>query len=309
MVERRHIAGSRHSDQGVGRLSLAIGGITMAVIAEDPELKLRVEGAMQKFLVDEARPEVSIRAAWGDLSAESGGERLFDSGALWQLYRQQMSYLFRFASPRFGSLPYKVASFNRDFTTGEVALHRHYFTHDRAVYPLEYPLDELLVMNLLSRGRGAEIHSCGVVDQAGSGYLFVGQSGAGKTTMAGLWQTEPGARILSDDRVILRYEGGRLWMYGTPWHGEAALASPDRAPVSGIFFLHHGQKNELAPMKRAEAAARLFACSFPTFYCPSGLDFTLELLAEVTADTACQELRFLPDRSVVEFLRRQAEQM
>src|SRR6202035_5349029 len=37
----------------------------------------------------------------------------------------------------------------------------------------------------------------------------------------------------------------KMRMYGTPWHGEAAYASPGSAPLSRIFVLEHGQGNVL----------------------------------------------------------------
>ena len=86
-------------------------------------------------------------------------------------------------------VPYKTALFVPDFSRGHVCLHRPFFADAPSVDPLEYPLDELLVISLLGQGRGVEIHGCGVVDGS-SGYLFVGQSGAGKTTIARLWQAE-----------------------------------------------------------------------------------------------------------------------
>ena len=88
---------------------------------------------------------------------------------------------------------------------------------DAAAYPLEYPLDELLIINLLAQGRGVEVHAAGVIDPEGCGHLFLGQSGGGKTTISRLWQGVERAEILSDeDRIILRKEAGRIWMYGTP---------------------------------------------------------------------------------------------
>ena len=72
------------------------------------------------------------------------------------------------------------------------------------------------MINLLGDGRGLVVHGCGMFDGSDEAYLFVGQSGAGKTTMARLWHAEPGVLILSDDRVILRSEPDGVWMYGTP---------------------------------------------------------------------------------------------
>ena len=69
------------------------------------------------------------------------------------------------------------------FTAGEVRLHRPYFEGREPVEPLEFPLGELLFINHLHAHRtGVEIHGCGVIDRSGAGYLFAGQSGAGKTT-------------------------------------------------------------------------------------------------------------------------------
>jgi hypothetical protein len=290
---------------GVAReFYLRIAGITTAILCDEPEMTIRIDAATQKFLVGEREPDTSVRVAWSDLREEGiGGEKIFDSGALWKLYEDDGHYLFRFATPHFGSCPYKLARFNRDFTRGNLYLHRPYFT-DRPVYPLEYPLDELLMLNLLAAGRGAELHSCGVRDASGRGYLFIGQSGAGKTTMARLWGTVPGASILSDDRIILRqHNGERFWMYGTPWHGEAQLASTERAPLAAIFFLRHGLRNELLSLGRAESAARLFSCSFPTFYHADGLAFTLAFYEKVASAVPCYELSFTPDEGAVAFVR------
>jgi hypothetical protein len=270
-------------------------------------MQLRVEETTEKFVVNEAIPDVRVHASLGEVSEETGGEKLFDSGALWKLYREGGGYLFRFSSPYYGSLPYKEASFDRDFSAGEVRLHRPFFDPAGPVYPMEYPLDELLMLNQLAMGRGVEVHSSGVIDSSGSGFLFVGQSGAGKTTMTRLWQKREGVKILSDDRIILRKMNGSIWMYGTPWHGEAEISCAAQAPLSHIFFLRHGQRNELAAKKRAESAARLFACGFPPFYSPPGLDFTLSFYDEMTESVPCSELTFLPDDGVIDFIKRQEE--
>jgi hypothetical protein len=274
------------------------------IVCDDEEMQIEIDGATRKFLVESESPDVTLSVVWDDLRGEISGEKIFDSGALWQLYKQQDDYLFSFSTPYFGPTPYKLASFNQDFTAGQIRLHRPYFA-DRAVYPLEYPLDELLMLNLLAGGRGAEFHSSGIVDETGRGRLFIGQSGAGKTTTARLWESLQGTTVLSDDRIILRQSDKQFWMYGTPWHGEAELSTAAKAPLKQIFFLRHGERNELMPLGRMEAAARLFSCSFPTFYNMAGLDFTLAFYEEVASLIPCFEFSFIPGPEAVEFIRRQ----
>jgi len=288
--------------QSESQFSLEVADICVMVSSSDPSLKLEARGATEDFLAGQDKPDARVSVAWADLSKVKLGPKVFDSGALWQLYRRNGSYLYCFTSPIFGPFPYKVASFNSNFTLGEVHLHRQYFEPERALDPLEYPLDELWMINLLGQGRGAEVHACGVVDAQGEGHLFVGQSGAGKSAMASLWQPHKSAKILSDDRIILRKADQKLWMYGTPWHGEAGLSSAARAPLTRIYCLQHGHKNELLPQRAAQAVGRLFACGFPLFHSPGALDFTLAFFEEVVKAVPCFELRFLPDQSVIEFV-------
>ena len=147
-------------------------------------------------------------------------------------------------------------------------------------------LDELLYMHLLAQGRGVELHACGIVDEDGRGHLFVGHSGAGKSTMARQWRGRAGVRVLSDDRIIVRRRSGRMVMYGTPWHGEAGLCAADSAPIVRIYFPCRGIAGRSSPSMRRESrsrcAAELFARSFVPFYRADALAFTLEFLDELT---------------------------
>jgi hypothetical protein len=282
---------------------LRIADIDFAIVSVDPALNIQIQGASENFLIYEENPDMTIEAGWDDLSTmKLEDQKLFESGAVWQLYEKNNIYIFSLNSEAFGSIPYTVARVRKDWTWGEVLLHRDYFDSHKSIYPLEYPLDELLMVNFLSLGKGAEVHACGVVDSHGDGHLFLGQSRAGKTTLARFWKKEKGVTVLSDDRIILRQLDGKFWMYGTPWHGEAELASPAKVPLTRIYFLQHGKTNEQAQLGTSEAVARLFACSFLPFHSPEALEFTLGFFEEVAKAVPCHELRFFPDKRVVEFI-------
>jgi hypothetical protein len=285
------------------KIFVRIGDIAYKIVTFDPLLKLQVKGALENFLISNANPDVTIETGWDDLSStKEKGKVVFESGALWQLCTYDGKYLFSFISSPFGPVPYKIAQISKDFTKAEVLLHRLYYNISEPVNPFDYPLDELISIHFLSRGRGIEIHACGGVDCYGRGHLFVGQSGAGKTTIARLWENEPDFTVLSDDRIILRGLENKIWMYGTPWHGEAMLASPSRAPLTAVYFLEKGDRNELIFQKSSDSISRLFTCSFPPFYNRDALDFTLTFLEGVVKTVPCYELKFTPDKSVTEFI-------
>ncbi len=285
------------------RLAYRIGGITFGLEAEG-ELLQTPERELRAFRVEPVSCDVNLQVAWVDSLRVPSSTPLFHSGGLWSLFGERDGYRFSFLSPLLGMTPYKEAWMDPEFRTGRVLLSRRYFDTQRPVYPLEYPLDELLMIHRLSRGEGVEVHAVGISDESGHGHLFLGHSGAGKSTTARLWLDRPGVSILSDDRIILRERDGRIWMYGTPWHGDAGIASPECAALTGIYLLEHGSRNEKVSLEPGRAAAELFTRSFVTHHSGEGIRFTLEFLDRVAQQVPCSIFKFVPDETAVEAISR-----
>ncbi|HXQ27042.1 MAG TPA: hypothetical protein VN822_11585 [Candidatus Acidoferrales bacterium] len=291
-------------NDGTHRLAFRVGG-TCFDLVNDGDVPLTLDPGLRDFAVEPGSDGgVKIQVDWTDELDIPARAPLFDSGGLWSLFEESGGYRFYFSTPFLGATPYKAAWFDPEFRHGHVVLFRPYFDAARPVYPLEYPLDELLMIHRLACGGGVEVHAVGVVDEAGRGHLFLGHSGAGKSTTARLWMERPNVRILSDDRIILRVRDGRIWMHGTPWHGDAGIASPDAAPVSQIYLLEHSQATELIPVSPGRTAAELFARSFVPHHSPKGVQFTLGFLDRVARRIPCAVFRFRPDGSAVEAISR-----
>ncbi|MEO8035777.1 MAG: hypothetical protein ABI837_15175, partial [Acidobacteriota bacterium] len=241
-----------------------------------------------------------IRALVLDRYEPPSGPLLFDSGAVWSIYDEAANgWRIECRSTMFGETPYKVATIARDLSAVDVNVR---LVGDEATSPIEFPLDELLINALLTARGGVEIHSCGVIDRDGSGYLFAGNSGGGKTTTARLWQHED-VDIVSDDRVVLRKEEGEWWMYGTPWHGEAEICSPSRARLSRIFLLDKSTVNSERSLASGAAVARLLSCAFPPFHDAGGVESVLGILADLVAAVPASELSFVKDATAIAFVR------
>jgi hypothetical protein len=285
-------------------ISFSIGGTTVHLLSEDRRLAPAADGVLRQFVTDDHRADVEIRARWTDTPDESRGEVIFDSGVPWRLARVGANFVFTFRSELGGAVPYKTARFNETFTYGDVRVYRPHFEGRPldAINPLEYPLDELLMIHQLSQGKGVEIHGCAVLDDRGRAYVFAGQSGAGKSTIARLWEQHSHMRLLSDERVVLRTDRDVVTVYGTPWHGDALHVSPLSGELAGVFFLEHAPANAVTRMTGASALAKLFSCSFLPFHGAAPLNHTASALEKVVTRTRCHRLQFTPNESVIRVL-------
>ncbi len=281
------------------RLAFRVAGTSFGLCSQE-QIEMALDPGLRDFQVEPAASDIEIQVRWIDRLAIPSAEALFNSGGLWRLFSEAGGYRFYFSTPFLGDAPYKAAWFDAGFRRGELVLFRPYFDPCKAIYPLEYPLDELLMIHRLACGEGVETHAVGIVDEAGRGHLFLGHSGAGKSTTARLWRSKPKAHVLSDDRIILRQRDGRVWMYGTPWHGDAGIASPASAPLCRIYLLEHSSKTELVGLAPGRAAAELLARSFVPHHSERGLQFTLRFLDRVAREIPCSIFRFVPDKSAVE---------
>jgi hypothetical protein len=300
-----HEAANLMKEQTKGtRLAVSIGGFSFGMwCARDMAVALDPEH--ESFLLASANDtchfELDISCADG--LAVPNREPSFSSGGLWSAYACGTGTKFYFSSPAVGPAPYKAAWFDPSFERGHIVLNRASFPQESSIFPLEYPLDELAMMHRLSLGQGVEVHALGLADLDGRGYLFLGHSGAGKSTTARLWMAQPGVNLLSDDRIILRKHQERYWMYGTPWHGDAGVASPHRAALSAIFLLEQAPFNETALLPAPTGAAEMFARAFVPHYLEYGIRFTLDFLDQITRSVPCFILRFTPTPEAVEAVR------
>ena len=279
-------------------IRLRVAGVTIRAVSSNPaELALAVPPASRQFLVTDGRPDIDLDVRWGDLSSNTSGTVVFDSGGVWRLFDENRHRVFRFWPEDRASTPFLECRVDTERWSGEVVLHRRFYDSTAPVSALQYPLDEILMVHHLGRGRGIELHACGVVTADGRGLLFAGQSGDGKSTTARLWESAPGTVILSDDRIVVREERGAFVMYGTPWHGEARLAADGKAPIDAIFVLQHGATNSIQPLPRITATALLGARCFVPFHDAHALDWSLGFLDRLADRVPCHRLAFLPDDS------------
>lgn len=140
----------------------------------------------------------------------------------------------------------KVVIFSHDYKKAEIFHKDDSFLYEEPLVSLTtLSSDQFLLAPLLAYREGFYIHSSGL-SLNGKGLVFLGHSGAGKSTIARMLKDE--AKILCEDRIIVRRFPDGFKIYGTWDHGGVLSESPDFAPLSVIFFLKKANENKLVPV-------------------------------------------------------------
>ena len=117
----------------------------------------------------------------------------------------------------------------------------------------------LMVMFALSTAdKGTALFHAAAVSRKGRGYMFLGKSGTGKSTHAGLWVKHvEGAELMNDDNPVVRIHEGRAVVYGSPWSGKTACYRDVSCPLGGIVLLSQAPYNKISRLDGLEAYVAL----------------------------------------------------
>jgi hypothetical protein len=282
---------------------LEIARMGLRVQTADPGLRLVAEPAHVPFLTDASCGDcatVVLGPAAGPPARRTPGRTLFDTGSVWRLEAVGENRLLTFRSSLFGAEPYLSVEFDHDYGQGRgETLVGGPLLSEGELHPFVYPFDEVVFLARLARERGVLVHACGVSVE-GRGLLFLGTSGAGKSTTARLFKERGGVTILSDDRIAIRREGDGFRIYGTPWHGEEGWETPASATLNAVFLLEQAPRNRLIELAPSAAVAQMMVRAFPAMWDQDGLEFAVKFLADVADRLPVRRLQFQADPSAVE---------
>ena len=169
--------------------------------------------------------------------------------------------------------------------------------------PLTRVFEQLLYQAFYSAARLRDypsvlMHSSGVI-RHGAGYLFVGESGAGKSTVAELSGRGEG-RVLNDEICLLEFGPDTTILHGTPFNGLFRKKTAGQAPLRAVFLLAHGSEHRIeavSPGLALQLLTRQVVAPLPLEQelAPATSGLMLDHAARLLQSAPTRRLLFAPD--------------
>ena len=243
---------------------------------------------------------------------QSKWQHIFQCDQLWNLYRIGRREILVMQSPVDPTTPMAIATFKPYHKRVELIVNENERAEgiienrkspEEVLDPLGLVLTFVL-MNWATRSQVMLLHACAVLDGTDS-YVFAGHSTDGKSTMARVWMDD--GKVLSNDIVLLTKDKGGYYVHGVPLHCHDTVTSLQRVKVKKVFFIRHAPSNQIQQVGVAGATSALLTRCYAPRWDKSGMEATIDLAGHVAKDVPCYNLGFVPDRSVVSFLRTHSE--
>ena len=238
-------------------------------------------------------PAGTERVFHAPLVEDIDGEMVKNSDNFWSIYKHHSDLYIKTIFPHSDSEKEGTLKFSLTTRMWDLYIKGA----GRETDPLEYPLDGLILYYLTVIHGDLMIHASGV-NHSGYGYLFSGISGKGKSTMGRLWN-DTGARVIHDDRLILRNISGDFRMFNTPVYDNDV---PFDSPLNRIYLIEHGAQNKLITATGATAVSLVMANCIQHNWNQEIIAGMIGSVSMMCAHIPVGKLFFKPDRSIIDFI-------
>lgn len=167
-------------------------------------------------------------------------------------------------------------------------------------FALKHALLHLYSAFMTHREWGLLMHSSCVADE-GRAYLFAGQSGAGKSTVARLSAPRD---VLSDEASIVKISAGGITVFNSPFRSDSEFPYlPGSYPLAGIHFLHQAAEDRRARVDDSKGAFQAMSKVFYWSYEPKETLKVLKLSRRLAGRVPFYDLYFRKQNTFWDVIR------
>ena len=284
-------------------ISISIADIVIELESPLSAAELGIKNRLEPFFSSLKNPKSRIKLQWKEsLSLPlPEGELIYDPGSIWKIYRAGSKYhaVMTYHADGQEAQTQGILEANSgwdDLTLTEVR------SGSRWQSLLNIGAGELILRTAIIFTGGIVFHAS-ALDDNGKGIVFIGHSGAGKSTQVEIWSNKPGVIAMNDDRIAVSSGTGETVCYGTPWGGTAEIARNHAAPLKVIFVLEHALENKIEKLLPSMAAPLLLARSFLPYWNHLLMKKAMTNINELLNKVPVYRLRCRPEEEVISLVR------
>jgi len=285
-------------------LAYSIAGITLLIRVDTPISEDTFSHVIQAYQVHEVgENSISLHHHFPlpDITGLNLEQEVYRKPP-WAIYRDADNWIYLGITHQGEEIAvHQVAIFNHDHTRGHI-YHRseEVFRKGDLNSVSLLPTDQILLARVLADHHACYMHAAGMI-RDGKGYLFVGHSGAGKSTTVKMLRDE--FDLLCDDRMIIRRWPDGYRIHGTWSHGEIAETSPAGAPLRAILLLEQEISNQLVPVTDPrEIVQKLPFFIIKPFITVDWWHKTLDLVGQIAKEVPVYRMQFDKSGSIKDVL-------
>ncbi len=277
-------------------IKINIAGFVLELCSEN---EIELEVGYEPFLSDETPVDVRIECISGlPLNPFAAMKPVFvaenEAQTFYSIYRTGNQLGFLIYSQQNRTEIQQIAFLSEDFKRWTVYSQP---SVSGALNPLRYPMGPIIMHYLTVNSDAVMIHASCVSDGQ-MGRIFTGFSGAGKSTISGIW-ADYGYQLINDDRLIIRRENNEYFVYNTPMY---YADMPKKTKLWSINLISHSPKNRMRKLSGALAVSKVLAFCIQNNFDKSFIESNLAFISGLCSAIGVYELGFVPDRNVVDFV-------
>lgn len=230
-------------------LRLCLGGLIFYIQSERP---LILDPEYVPFLRTESKADIEVRITWDWRTVRYPSGPKLGEDLLQEYYQEDTERLCLVKGGRKGYIA--ATCYNGDFRQMKCTINEAPFRQPpRSLGQIM----RFLPIRAVFLHFGVLFFHAAQIEMQGKGILFTAPSGTGKTTQADLWQKYERAKLICNDRTLVRCMYGKWTTYGYPIDGSTPVGSGEILPLGAVVLLVQAEKDKVERMRGIRSAAKL----------------------------------------------------